>query len=120
MKLTIKTLRKKKKLTQQELADLLGVTKATVQKYENGGIKNLKQETIQKLCKIFSVHPSVFLPSFEEGLRREVAVIEEIKLLFGEECMNTVGMYLSLPDEGQDKVNEYVVDMIKIYGDGRE
>lgn len=119
MKETIKTLRKQKKLTQQELANLVGVTKATIQKYENGGIKNLKQDTIRKLCEIFGVHPSIFLSPVEK-LQREVIIIDEIKMFYGDEVMDTVGRYLSLPEEGQDKVNEYVVDMIKIYGDGRE
>lgn len=120
MKDIIKTLRKKNKMTQQELGDLLGVTKATIQKYENGGIKNLKQDTIQKLSKIFCVHPTLFLPTVEENLRREVVVIEEIKILYGDKCTNTIGMYLSLPKEGQEKVDNYVVDMIKIYGDDGE
>lgn len=113
---TIKTLRKQKKLTQQELGDLLGVTKATIQKYENGSIVNLKQDTMLKLSNIFGVHPTVFLPKHEQ-LKREVIIIDEIKMFYGDEAMHTVGKYLSLPDEGREKVNDYVVDMIKIYGD---
>lgn len=120
MKETIKSLRKKNKMTQQELGDQLGVTKATIQKYESGAIINLKQDTIQKLSKIFCVHPSVFLPTLENNIKRELVVIEEIKILYGDDCVNTVGMYLSLPKEGQLKVKEYVIDMIKIYGDDRK
>lgn len=114
---TIKSLRKKNKMTQQELGDLLGVTKATIQKYESGTIKNLKQSTIQKLSKIFCVHPSVFLPTLEETIKQELIILDEIKLLYGEVCVETIGMYLSLPEEGRHKVKEYVIDMIKIYGD---
>ena len=36
----IKRARQKKGFTQEELADLLGVSKSTVQKYENGYVKN--------------------------------------------------------------------------------
>lgn len=116
----IKTLRKKHKMTQEDLGKKLGVTKATVQKYENGTIKNLKRHTIAQLSSIFNVHPTVFLPNKEESLKREVVIFDEIKLFYGDEVVEHIGGYISLPEEGRDKVNTYIDDMIKIYGDGSE
>ena len=46
----IKRLRLERGLTQEELGDVLGVGKATVQKYESGQIQNLKAAHIRKLC----------------------------------------------------------------------
>lgn len=116
----IKELRKKHKMTQEELGKKLGVTKATIQKYENGTIRNLKQNTILQLSSTFNVHPTTFLPNKEESLKREVIVFDEIKLFYGDKVVEHIGGYISLPEEGREKVEEYIEDMIKIYGDGRE
>lgn len=49
--------RKELGLTLQEVGDYLGVSKATVKRYETGEIKNLKQETIEGLSKILRISP---------------------------------------------------------------
>ena len=53
----IKELREKRGMTQEELAGLLGLKKAAVNKYETGRVVNLKRSTILKLCQIFDVMP---------------------------------------------------------------
>lgn len=62
----IKELRKKKGLTQSDLAELLGVNKSAVQRYESGVIVNLKIETIRKLCDIFDTYPYKFVYTKKE------------------------------------------------------
>lgn len=57
----IKRLRIEKKLTQDELGELLGVKKSAIQKYESGAITNLKIDCIQNLCSVFAVPPWVFI-----------------------------------------------------------
>lgn len=57
----IKKFRKERKLTQEQLGNILGVKKAAIQKYENGTVKNLKQETIKKLSEYFGVDPINFI-----------------------------------------------------------
>ena len=42
----IKRLHIEKNMTQEELGAILGVKKATIQKYESGQIRNLKADTI--------------------------------------------------------------------------
>ena len=42
----IKILRKNKNMTQEELAQLLGVNKSSIQKYESGKVQNLKFENL--------------------------------------------------------------------------
>ena len=59
----IKTLRKEKGLTQEELGKLIGVQKSAVAKYENNRVENIKRSTIFKLAEILEVDPSYF---FEE------------------------------------------------------
>ncbi len=53
----IKSRRNELGLTLKDVADKLGVRHATVQRYESGNIKNLKQETISKLAEILKVEP---------------------------------------------------------------
>lgn len=51
----IKKLRLENKLTLEELAKSIGVSKTSLVKYENGTVKNLKVDIIEKLSKIFNV-----------------------------------------------------------------
>ncbi|MDD3224741.1 MAG: helix-turn-helix transcriptional regulator [Clostridium sp.] len=57
----IKIRRKDLNLTLQEVGEYLGVSKATVQRYESGEIKNLKQQTIVKLSEILKVSPAYLM-----------------------------------------------------------
>lgn len=68
-------------LTLEQIGEYIGVGKATVQRYESGEIKNLKQETIEKLSQILKVTPS-YLMGWEE--KKPSAFIER----FGNEDFN--------------------------------
>lgn len=57
----IKQRREELGLTLEQIGDYIGVGKATVQRYESGEIKNLKQETIEKLSEILKVTPSYLM-----------------------------------------------------------
>lgn len=57
----IKELRIEKGLTQEELAEKLGMQKSAIAKYENGRATNLKRSTIEKMCEIFDCSPSYLL-----------------------------------------------------------
>jgi len=48
----LKELRLKNGYTLAELAELINVKEATVQRYESGEIKNLKHDTVVKLAEI--------------------------------------------------------------------
>ena len=50
----LKELRKEKGLTQDDLAELLEVTKSTIFNWENG-VSNIKPDRLKKLCEIFDV-----------------------------------------------------------------
>lgn len=62
----IRNLRTSKGLTQEELGNILGVTKVTIQKYENGQIKNFKTDIIKKLTNYFGVPPVNFIYDYGE------------------------------------------------------
>ena len=62
----IKELRLKQNMTLLELANKLGVSEGTVQRYESGNIRNLKYDTIVSLANIFGCTPA-YLMGWEEG-----------------------------------------------------
>lgn len=56
----LKTLRIKKKLTQQQLADLLGLTKSVISAYENG-LRYPAYYVLIKIARIFKVSTDFLL-----------------------------------------------------------
>ena len=98
----IKDLRIKNGYTQKELARKLGIQLTTMQKYESGTIKNVKLETLQKLCQIFEAPPSTFVfPNMDEEGKcwlLEYAIVR----------------YSKLKDEGVKKLIVYMEDLRKI------
>jgi len=56
----LKTLRKSKGITQDELAEILGVSKATVSRYEQAAIYP-SAEVLIRLCRYFSVSADYLL-----------------------------------------------------------
>ncbi|NMM62353.1 helix-turn-helix transcriptional regulator [Clostridium sp. P21] len=73
----IKNRREELGFTLQEVGDYLGVSKATVQRYESGEIKNLKLESIEKLATILKVSPS-YLMGWEESVKEQSNQIDTI------------------------------------------
>lgn len=57
----LKVKRKELGLTLAQIAEKIGVTEATVQRWESGNIKSLRHERIAKLADILGVTPSVLM-----------------------------------------------------------
>lgn len=57
----IYALRKANNMTQEELGKKVGVTKATINKYETGVVLNLRRPTIEALAKAFGVSPAYLM-----------------------------------------------------------
>lgn len=75
----IKELRdKKNRMTQDELADKVGVTRGMVQQWENGS--RISKNKLPLLCKIFGVTSEVFETKIES--RNDSQVMEELKSTF--------------------------------------
>lgn len=100
----IKKLRYEKGLTQQELAELLKVSKASVQKYEQGDVLNLKAEMLRSLCLIFNVPPFVFV--FPEYINAEKESISEVHKW--SDFLNVMAVYNDLSENGKNKVNDFL------------
>ena len=61
MAIRIKKCRLENNLTQEELAEKLGLKKSAVAKYENGRVENIKRSTIEEMARIFDCTPSYLM-----------------------------------------------------------
>lgn len=61
LKENIKAYRLLNNMTLEEVANRLGVSRPTVQRYESGAISNIPPEKVEKLSEIFSVSPSMLM-----------------------------------------------------------
>lgn len=111
----IKDLRLGAGMTQSELGEILGVGKATVQKYESGQIQNLKTTHIRKLCKLFNKRPHYFIFDNLEQYENENDVIyEKIEIMFGTPTAEAFKKCLDLNAAGRDRLIEYINELCQI------
>lgn len=102
----IKSLRKDKGLTQEELGNMIGVKKAAVQKWESGMVQNLKRNTIKQLSEIFEVSPASFIDDDDpiesnatilpQDKIRMIPVYESVSAGFGAYADNYILEYIPL------------------------
>lgn len=69
----IKERRIKYGLTQEELAEKLGLKKSAIAKYENGRVENIKRTTIEEMAKIFECNPSYLMGWAESDINKSSA-----------------------------------------------
>lgn len=57
----IKKLRLERELTLEDISKKVGVTKATINKYESNIVKNIKRDTVEKLAEALSTSPEYLM-----------------------------------------------------------
>ena len=62
----LKKLRLEKQATQEEVGKVIGVSKATIMKYEKGIVYNMKRSSVAKLADYFGVSPTYLMGLEEE------------------------------------------------------
>ena len=77
----LKLLRTRSKLSQQRLADLVGVTQQSINKYENHGVEP-DIYTLKKLAKCLNTSVDFLI-----GHTKERSIIENIQNITGEEIL---------------------------------
>ena len=66
-------------LTMLEVAKLVGVSEATISRYESGNIKNMRKDRIAKYASALKVPPSTFLELEDKPTQSKPLTAEEIR-----------------------------------------
>ena len=94
----IKALRQEKGLTLEQVADVVGVGKSTVRKWETGMIANMKRDKIALLAKALSTTPA-YLMGWKEVDTEKKDSPSELSLTEGEQIL--LNLFRQIPEDQQ-------------------
>ena len=94
----IKELRQAKGLTLEQVADVVGVGKSTVRKWETGMIANMKRDKIADLAKALGTTPA-YLMGWKEESEEKNDSPNEPQLTEGEKLM--LELFRQIPEDRQ-------------------
>lgn len=103
----LKNRRKELGLTLSQIADKMGVSEATVQRWESGNIKSLRQERIGPLSEILRVSPAVLMGWADD----EVTSSSPHPPITSKE-EELLALHRQLNEEGQEKLLSYADDLV--------
>lgn len=102
----IKKARLEKGYTQEELAEMVGVKKSAVAKWENGRVSEIKRSNLHKLSIALNINPNTLLDDIEEKPIETANALADIFL--DTELMMMIEEYKTLSKEKQVQVRDYV------------
>ena len=76
----IKNRRKELGITLEDIGNYVGVSKGTVQRWETGGISNMRRDRIKKLSEILKISPDMLLGDAEEKQTEENSTAATVKI----------------------------------------
>lgn len=106
------------KLTQEELANKLGLQKSAIAKYENGRVENIKRSVISDMATILECSPS-YLMGWEDTLSDESTDLE-YEMSHDKLLRDFYFYWKQLSDIGKKKIIDNVSDLAKIYKNDTE
>ena len=101
----IKALRQEKGLTLEQVADIVGVGKSTVRKWETGMIANMRRDKIADLAKALGTTPAYLMGWKEEDTKKEESPSEP-QLTEGE--MTMLELFRLVPEDKQQLVLQMI------------
>ena len=101
----IKALRKENNLTLEQVADIVGVGKSTVRKWETGMIANMKRDKIAALAMALGTTPAYLMGWSEET---EKISPEEPTLTEGEKMV--LELFRKIPEDRQNEA----LDLLRV------
>ena len=103
----IKALRQEKGLTLEQVADVVGVGKSTVRKWETGMIANMRRDKIADLAKALGTTPAYLMGWKEEDTKKEISPSEP-ELTEGEQLM--LELFRKIPEDKQSEA----LDLLRV------
>ena len=106
----IKELRTAKGLTLEQVADVVGVGKSTVRKWETGMIANMRRDKIASLAKALGTTPAYLMGWKEEEVKKDSPT--ELQLSEGEKLM--LKLFRQIPVDRQPEALELLRVALKM------
>jgi transcriptional regulator with XRE-family HTH domain len=106
----IRELRQEKGLTLEQVADVVGVGKSTVRKWETGMIANMKRDKIADLAKALGTTPA-YLMGWKEDTEKKDSPSEPL-LTEGEK--KVLELFRLIPEERQGYALEVLETLLKM------
>lgn len=107
----IKMARLEKEKTLKEVADDIGLTKSTIQRYESGTIENLKLPVIEAIARSIGVNPSWLLGKSDQKeltAERSLDIVDELRGGFIRIHDGIVTEYSKLSDENKKIIDKQI------------
>ena len=101
----IKALRQEKGLTLEQVADVVGVGKSTVRKWETGMIANMRRDKIADLAKALGTTPA-YLMGWKEDDVEKIIPPTELQLSEGEKVL--LDLFNRVPEDQQQLVLQMI------------
>lgn len=98
-------------LTQEELAQKLGLKKSAIAKYESGRVENIKRSVLMKMSSILDCSPAWLLGMSVpmEGLPSE-GIAEKMTAVYKDASLqNLIDIYVNLDDEHKKALITYAL-----------
>lgn len=105
----IKTRRQELGLSYQDLSDLTGISKSTLQRYETGFIKKVPITQIEIIAKALNISPGYLMGWDEEAEKFKAGKTDEEVEETSENILSYI--YNSLSEKGQKKFLDYLNDL---------
>jgi transcriptional regulator with XRE-family HTH domain len=99
----IKDLRREKGLTLEQVADIVGVGKSTVRKWETGMIANMKRDKISSLAQALGTTPA-YLMGWKEEEESDDKKISPNELALTEGERDMLNLFKQIPEDQQPVV----------------
>lgn len=98
-------------MTQEELAEKVGVKKSAVAKWENGRVSEIKRSNLKMLSEALGLNPNALLGDIESD---PVGVANELADIYLDaDLRSMIAAYKTLPFDKQAQVQEYVYMLSK-------
>lgn len=107
----IKALRQEKGLTLEQVADVVGVGRSTVRKWETGMIANMRRDKIADLAKALGTTPA-YLMGWDEDATKNESSPSEPQLTEGEKLM--LELFRMIPEDRQSEALELLRVALKM------
>ena len=107
----LRSLRKQRKMTLEDVAGIINVGRPTVLKYENGTITNIPSDKIEQLATLFNVSPAYLMGWSEDDADQKTSAVPDSAQV-DPEIHIVSGMMEGLPKDTKEMIVSIVRSIV--------